>query len=171
MIGQSFFKDFSFFIVLACLSVLSGLAVKLLASALGVATPQRRAFVLDELIGQILYRSSFLKTFVRLCVWNVAISFIVICSGAISLGVLPAVWAFLNLGLFFPDIEIFKLYVYPWVEEAANILSVALGIWIGQNLYTFLSRFSVFAWAVTGIFGLYMISALLETYEIHKFKP
>jgi len=168
MIEQSFFKDFPFFIILAVLSVLSGLAIKLLASALGITKLQRHALLLDELIGQILSRKSFLKTFIRICVWNIAISFIIICSGAISLGVLSAVWAFLNLGLFFPNIKLFRLYVYPWLEEAANILSTALGIWIGQNLHTFLSRFPFFAWIVTGISGLYMISALLETYEMHK---
>jgi len=168
MIEQTFLEGFPFFTALAALSVFSGLAIRLSASALGLATLQKDAVVLDEIAGQILSRKSPLKTFIRICVWNIMISSIVISSGAITLGVLPAVWAFLNLGLFFPYLSLFKLYLYPWIEEAANILSVAFGIWAGQNLHIFLSGLSVSALAVISIFGLYIISALLETYEIYR---
>jgi len=167
MIEQAFFEEFPFFIALAVLSVFSGLAIKLSASALGFTALQEHALILDELAGQILSRKNPLETFTRICIWNIIISSIVISSGAITFGVLPAVWAFLNLGLFFPDLSLFKLYVHPWVEEAANILSVALGIWTGQNLHILLSSLSVFAWLVASIFGLYILSALLETSETH----
>ncbi len=168
MIDQSLLEEFTFSITLAVLSILSGLAIKLLASSLGLTTLQKHALILDEIVGQILSRKSFLKTFTRICVWNSMVSSVIICSGAITLGVLPAVWAFLNLGLFFSGLGLFKLYAYPWVEEAANILSVAFGIWIGRNPCIFLSNLPIFAWIFTGIFGLYIISALLETYEMHK---
>jgi len=167
MISQSFFEEYLFFIALTLISVLSGLAVRLLTSALGIAKLQKRVFVIDELIGQLLLRKGFLQTFTRIYLWNILVSSIIICSGAITLGVLPLVWAFLNLGLFFPDVDLFKLYLHPWLEEATNILSAALGVWIGQDLHEFPAVFPVFAWAIMGIFGLYMVSALLETFKIH----
>jgi len=167
MSGQSFFEEYLFFIALTLLSISSGLLIRFLASALGIAKMQKSVFMLDELIGQILLRKSFLQTFTRIYLWNVLISSIVICSGIITLGVLPLVWAFLNLGLFFPDIDLFRLHLYPWIEEAANILSAALGAWIGQNLHAFPSAFPFFAWTAISLFGLYMVSALLETFKIH----
>jgi len=167
MSGQLFFEEYLFFIALTLLSVFSGLLTRFLASALGIAKLQKRVFILDELIGQFLLRKSFLQTFTRIYLWNILISSIVICSGAITLGVFPLIWAFLNLGLFFPDVDLFRLHLYPWIEEATNILSAALGAWVGQNLHVFPSAFPFFAWAVISISGLYMVSAILETFKIY----
>ena len=167
MIRQPSFGEFPFFAALALLLVLSGLLIRFLASLASMEL-RKHAFVLDELTSQLLPRKNFLQTFARICVWNVLVSLIVICSGAITLGILPMVWAFFNLGLFFPDVNLFKLYLYPWIEEAANILSVALGIWIGQTLYVFSGSFPIFAWITIIISSLYVISALLEAFEIHQ---
>jgi len=167
MIGQSFFEEYLFFIALTLISVLSGLIIRLLTLALGITKMQKCVFVIEELIGQILLRKGVLQTFTRIYLWNILVSSIVICSGAITFGVFPLVWAFLNLGLFLPDVVIFRLYLHPWIEEAANILSAALGVWIGQNLHEFPGVFPVFAWTAMSIFGLYMVSALLETFKIH----
>jgi len=167
MTGQSFFEGYLFFIALTLISVLSGLALKLLTLALGIEKLQKRVLVIDEVIGQLLLREGFLQTFTRICLWNILVSFIIIFSGAITVGVLPIVWAFLNLGLFSPDMGLFKIHLHPWIEEAANILSVALGAWIGQNLNEFPTVFPVFAGMIISIFGLYAFSALLETLKIH----
>jgi len=167
MSGQLFFEEYLFFIALTLLSVFSGLLIRFLASALGIAKLQKRVFILDELIGQFLLRKSFLQIFTRIYLWNVLISSIVICSGIITLGVLPLVWAFLNLGLFFPDVDLFRHYLYPWIEEATNIFSAALGAWIGQNLHAFPSAFPFFVCTAISISGLYMVSALLETFKIN----
>jgi len=168
MFGQPFIEEYLVFVALTLLLVLSGLAIKLLTSVLGIMRMQRHAFVLDELIGQLLHRRDFLQTFIRICAWNIMISSIIFCSGALTLGVLPLVWAFINLGLFFPDANLFRLHLYLWIEETANILSVALGIWIGQNLYALSENFQIFVWTSMSIFSLYVVSSLLETFEIHN---
>jgi len=158
------------FIILAAILVLTGLAVKILASALGLASA-KGGFLMDgEMMESLLIRKSRLGTFLRIYGWNIAVSSMVIISGMISLGVIPAAWAFINLGFFFPDLNIFRVYVYPWVEEPANILSVALGMWIGRNLTVLLSGSTVLPWIVMVMLGIYMISALLEAYEIHGCK-
>jgi len=167
MIIQSFFEEYLFFIALTFILVLSGLTARFLILALGFAKLQKGVFVIDELTGHLLVRKGFLQTFIRIGTWNILVSSIVICSGIISLGTLPLVWAFLNLGLFFLDPVLFKRYLYPWIEETANILSAALGAWMGQNLHEFLNVLPVFVWTFTSIFILYMISALLETLKIH----
>jgi len=167
MNSQPFFEEYLFFIALTLLSVLSGLLIRFLTSALGTAKTEKHIFMLDELIGQLLLRKGFLQTFIRIYLWNTLVSSIVICSGAITLGVFPLVWAFLNLGLFSPDVDLFRIHLYPWIEEATNILSAALGAWTGQNLYAFPSALPFFAWTSISIFGFYMVSALLETFKIH----
>ena len=168
MISQLFFEDYIFFAALSLLSVLSGLLVKLSMSALGASRAEKNLFMFDELIGHLLIRKNSLQTFIRISLWNMMVSSIVIISGAVTFGALPLVWAFLNLGLFSPDLNLFRAYLYPWVEEAASILSVALGTWIGQNLYAFPSGFPIFVWMVIIIFGLYLVSSLLETLKIHN---
>ncbi|HIE19312.1 TPA: hypothetical protein EYP75_06260 [Candidatus Bathyarchaeota archaeon] len=168
MISQPFFEEYMFFVALTLLSVFSGLLIRLSMLALRASALQKRVFVLDELIGHLLIRKNSLQTFIRISLWNMMVSSLVIISGAVTFGVLPLIWAFLNLGLFFPDLNLFRAYLYPWVEEAANILSTALGIWIGRNLYAFPIEFPFFLWTVIIIFGLYMASSLLETLKIHN---
>jgi hypothetical protein len=167
MISQLLLADLLHFIIYATLLILSGLAVRLSASSLGPAT--RRSTPIDGgIIRSLLVRKSPLETFIRIYGWNVAVSSLVIFSGSITLGVLPAVWAFINLGVLFPDLNLFKIYAYPWVEETANVLSVAFGMWIGRNLDVLLSSPAILPWIALIIPGTYMISVLLETYEIHR---
>jgi len=168
MINPSFLEEYIFFIFLVLISVSSGLLIRLLTSFLGISTSGKRIFSSDEVIGQILIREKPLQTFIRIYLWNMTISFIVIISGAVTFGVLPLVWAFLNLGFLFPDLNLFRFYLSPWIEESANILSAALGIWVGYNLHAFPQEYLSLLWIAISLSGLYVVSALMETFEIHE---
>jgi len=153
-------------IILALLFVFFGLILKVSISFLRSTRLYEFASVRDEIIKPILHRKDNFQTFTRICLWNIGISFTVICSGAISLGILPIVWAFFNLGLFSPDADFFKQYLHAWIEETANILSAALGLWIGRNIQIFVRDFLTLMEMIIFIFTLYVVSAKVETAEI-----
>ena len=165
MTGQIFFEDYVLSIALTALAIISGLIVKLLMSPLRVG--MRRTAIYDELIGLMLIRRRLLHTFIRILIWNLMVSSLIIVSGALTLGILPLVWAFLNLGLSFPCLRLFRAYLHLWAEETANMLSVILGVWVGLNFQILMGAISQFMWMLTITFGLYALSALLETIKIH----
>ena len=168
MTGQIFFEDYVLSIALTALAIISGLIVKLLMSPLRVG--MRRTAIYDELIGLMLIRRRLLHTFIRILIWNLMVSSLIIVSGALTFGILPLIWAFLNLGLSFPCLRLFRAYLHLWVEEAANMLSVTLGVWAGLNLQVLMRAASPFIWILAVILGLYTLSALLETLKIHEDK-
>ena len=168
MTGQIFFGDFILSIILTALAIISGLTVKLLMPPLRVG--MRRTDIYDELIGLMLIRRRLLHTFIRILIWNLMVSSLIIVSGALTLGILPLVWAFLNLGLSFPCLRLFRAYLHLWVEETANMLSVTLGVWAGLNLQALMRAASPSMWILAVILGLYTISALLESLKIHEDK-
>ena len=163
--------DFSDSIFLTVLAVLTGLAVKILTVKLGIKKLQEQAAFLDELTGRLVVRRSLPQTFARLYVWNLFISFIVITAGLVTFGVLSIIWAFLNLGLFSSDHNVFRRHIHPWLEAAATVLSAALGLWGGQNLQVLLNSSQAFPiTAISIIFLLYGAAALLETLEIRRLR-
>ena len=168
MTGQIFFGDYILSIVLTALAIISGLTVKLLMPPLKVG--MRRTAIYDELIGLMLIRRRLLHTFIRILIWNLMVSSLIIVSGALTFGILPLVWAFLNLGLSFPCLRLFRAHLHLWVEETANMLSVTLGVWAGLNLQALIRAASPFMWIFAVILGLYTISALLESLKIHEDK-
>ena len=168
MTGQIFFGDYILSIVLTALAIISGLTVKLLMPPLKVG--MRRMAIYDELIGLMLIRRRLPHTFIRILIWNLMVSSLIIVSGALTFGILPLVWAFLNLGLSFPCLRLFRAHLHLWVEETANMLSVTLGVWAGLNLQALIRAASPFMWIFAVILGLYTISALLESLKIHEDK-
>ena len=168
MTRQIFFGDYILSIVLTALAIMSGLTVKLLMPPLRAG--MRQTAIYDELIGLMLIRRRPLHTFIRILIWNLMVSSLIIVSGALTLGTLPLVWAFLNLGLSFPCLRLFRAYLHLWVEESANMLSVTLGVWAGLNLQVLMNATSRFMWILAIILGLYTVSALLETLKIHENK-
>ena len=162
MTGQIFFEDYVLSIALTALAIISGLTVKLLMSPLRVR--MNHTVIYDELIGLMLIRRKLLHTFIGILMWNLMVS------GALTFGILPLVWAFLNLGLSSPCFRLFRMYLHLWVEEVANMLSVTLGVWAGLNLQVLMSIASPFMWILAVTLGLYTLSALLETLKIHKNK-
>ena len=168
MTGQIFSGDYILSIVLTALTIISGLTVKLLMPPLKVG--MRRTAIYDELIGLMLIRRRLLHTFIRILIWNLMVSSLIIVSGALTFGILPLVWAFLNLGLSFPCLRLFRAHLHLWVEEIANMLSVTLGVWAGLNLQALMRAASPFMWILAVILGLYTISALLESLKIHEDK-
>jgi len=168
MTGQIFLGDYVLSIALTALAIISGLTVKLLMSPLRVR--MNHTVIYDELIGLMLIRRKLLHTFIGILMWNLMVSSIVMVSGALTFGILPLVWAFLNLGLSSPCFRLFRMYLHLWVEEVANMLSVTLGVWAGLNLQVLVSIASPFMWILAVTLGLYTLSALLETLKIHKNK-
>ena len=168
MTGQIFSGDYILSITLTALAIMLGLTVKLLMPPLKGG--MRWTATYDELIGLMLIRRRPLRTFIRILIWNLMVSSLIIVSGALTFGILPLVWAFLNLGLSFPCLRLFRAYLHLWVEEAANMLSVTLGVWAGLNLQVLIRVASPFMWILTVIFSLYTFSALLETLKIHEDK-
>jgi hypothetical protein len=166
---MQFLSGLSYEVGYSVLAVLTGLAANLTSSKLGIRKPREQAKMLDEFTGSLLVRRSLLQTLARLWLWNIAVSFAIILTGFITLGAFPIVWAFLNLGLFSPEISIFKRCIHPWLETAAVTLSAALGIWGGLRLNALLNSPGMIPPSViTLILGLYAISALLETLEIRQ---
>jgi len=153
-------------IILTLLFVLFGAVLKISISFLGSTRLHGFTFVCDEIIKPILHRKNNFQTFTRICLWNIMISFIVICSGVISLGILPIVWAFFNLGLFSPNANFFRRYLHSWIEEIDHILSAALGLWIGRNIQIFANNLPTFIEIIAFIFALYVVSASAEVAEI-----
>ncbi|RLI44061.1 hypothetical protein DRO64_04650 [Candidatus Bathyarchaeota archaeon] len=165
MDGYIFSGGYILPIALTSLAIISGLTVKLLMPSLGIR--MRRTDTYEELIGLMLIRRRLPNTFIRILTWNLMVSFLVIISGALTFGTLPLVWAFLNLGLSFPCLRLFRVYLHLWAEETANMLSVILGVWVGLNFQILMGAISQFMWMLTITFGLYALSALLETIKIH----
>jgi len=165
----SFLKNLSPEIAASVFAGLVGLAVKQLASRLGVGEPTERAAELDRFTGDLLIRRSPLQTFLGLCLWNLLISGIVILAGFLTLGVVPIIWMFFNLGLLGPQPNIFRDYPHCWLEASAFIFSASLGIWGGLKLNLVLGNLSLIpSTTVIFIFVLHLFAALLETLEIHK---
>ncbi|MEM2936202.1 MAG: hypothetical protein QW231_03390 [Candidatus Bathyarchaeia archaeon] len=128
-----------------------------------------RAADLDRFTGDLLIRRSPLQTFLGLCLWNLLISWIVILAGFLTLGVVPIIWMFFNLGFLGPSPDIFKDYPYCWLEASAFIVSASLGIWGGLNPNLVLGNLSLIPLTtVIFILVLHLSAALLETLEIHK---
>jgi len=165
----SFLKNLSPEIAVSVFTGLVGLAVRLSASRLGVRAPLERAAELDRFTGDLLIRRSPLQTFLGLCLWNLLISWVVILAGFLTLGVVPIIWIFFNLGLLGPQLNIFKDYPHCWLEATAFIVSVSLGIWGGLKLNLVLGNLSLIpSTTIILILGLHVSAALLETLEIHK---
>ncbi len=167
----SFLKNLSPEIALSVFTGLVGLAVRLSASRLGVKEPMERAAELDKFTGDLLIRRSPLQTFLGLSLWNLLISLVVILAGFLTLGVVPIIWIFFNLGLLGPQPNIFKDYPHCWLEASAFIASASLGIWGGLKLNLVLANLGLIPLTtVIFILGLHISAALLETLEIHKNK-
>jgi len=165
----SFLKNLSPEIALSVSTGLVGWAIRLSASRLGVKEPMERAAELDKFTGDLLIRRSLLQTFLQLCLWDLLISWVVVLAGFLTLGVVPIIWIFFNLGLLGPQLNIFKDYPHCWLEASAFILSASLGIWGGLKLNLVLSNLSLIpSTTVFFILGLHLSAALLETLEIHK---
>jgi len=165
----SFLKNLSPEIAVSVFTELAGLAVRLSASRLGVEEPTERAAELDRFTGDLLIRRSPLQTFLGLCLWNLLISWLVILAGFLTLGVVPIIWIFFNLGFLGPPPDIFKDYPHCWLEASAFIFSASLGIWGGQKLNLVLGNLSLIPpTTLIFILGLHLSAALLETLEIHK---
>jgi len=136
---------------------------------LGVGEPMERAAELDRFTGDLLIRRSPLQTFLGLCLWNLLISWVVILAGFLTLGIVPIIWIFFNLGLLGPQPKIFKDYPHCWLEASAFIVSASLGIWGGLNLNLVLGNLSLVPLTtLIFILGLHISAALLETLEIHE---
>ncbi|RLI44152.1 hypothetical protein DRO64_04485 [Candidatus Bathyarchaeota archaeon] len=106
MIVQIFFGDYVLSIALTALAIISGLTVKLLMSPLRAGMNQ--TVIYKGLIGLMLIRRKLLHAFIGIRIWNLMVSSIVMVSGALTFGILPLAWAFLNLGLSFPCFRSFK---------------------------------------------------------------
>ena len=165
----SFLIDLSYGIVYSALAAVAGLTIKLTTSKLGIWEPSERAALLDDLTGRLLVRRSTLQTLTRIYCWNILLSFAIIASGLITFGVLPVVWAFLNLGVFSPSANAFRRYLHPWLETAAVILSASLGIWGGARLNLVLRDPGIIQSSlIVLVLGLHGIAAMLETLEIRR---
>jgi len=165
----SFLKNLFPEIAVSVSTGLMGLAVRLSASRLGVGEPTERAAELDRFTGDLLIRRRPLQTLLGLCFWNLLISGIVILAGFLTLGVVPIIWMFFNLGLLGPQPKVFKDYPHCWFEASAFIVSASLGIWGGLKLNLVLGNLGLIpSTTVIFIFGLHLSAALLETLEIHK---
>ena len=165
----SFLENLSSEIALSVFAWLVGLAVRLSASQLGVRAPLERAAELDRFTGDLLIRRSPLQTFLGLCLWNLLISWVVILAGFLTLGVVPIIWIFFNLGLLGPQLNIFKDYPHCWLEASAFIVSASMGIWGGLKLNLVLGDLGLIPLTtLIFIFMLHLSAALLETLEIHK---
>jgi len=161
--------DLPYCIALTVLAALVGLAVKLVASRLDIKRFQQQAAFFDEYTGRLLVRRSPTKTFAGLYAWNLLISAAIIASGLITLGVLPLVWAFLNLGLFGSSINMLKRYLHAWLEGAATLLSAGFGVWAGQNLDMLLKSPRATPYGIILlILMFYGAAAALETMEVRR---
>jgi len=165
----AFLRELYFGVGCVVIAAAAGQAIKLVASKLGREKLSQEGTMMDEFMTNLLVRRSPSKTFVRLAVWNVLVSFIVISGGLISLGTISIIWAFLHLGLLGPGISILMRYPHSWVEISAVILSSALGIWGGLNFHSFLNNSAAVPTAIFAlVLGLHVCSALLETLEIRR---
>jgi len=161
-------QELSYGTVCVGLAASMGLTVKFSASKLGLKKPSEQAAMLDEFIGGLLVRRSRFRTFTRICLWNILVSFVIAAAGFLTMGALPIVWAFLGLGLFSPDINIFKRYLHSWLETVAVVLSASLGIWGGQNLNLVLMNLSMIPpTIIILILGLHVFAAVMETSKMY----
>jgi len=162
-----FLGGMAYEIALATLAALTGLAVNFLAVRLGLGEHLDRATTLDDFVGKLLVKRSALRTFLGLYLWNILASALVVTSGFLTMGIFPIIWVLLNLGLFCPEITIFKRYLYCWFEAPAFILSSSLGIWGGVKLNILLENLGLIPPTfIILILVLYAFSAFLETLEI-----
>lgn len=160
-----FLRSISREIVICVFAMLAGLLVSLSASRLGARAHVEVATEIDEFTGALLVRRKLLQTFLGIFIWNLFLSSLVVLAGFATMGVVPVVWAFLNLGLLLPTLDYLKYYVHCWFETSAVLISTSLGVWGGLNLNLVLAGRSIPTAVILFIIALYAFAASLEAME------
>ncbi|OYT44187.1 hypothetical protein B6U84_04575 [Candidatus Bathyarchaeota archaeon ex4484_40] len=121
-------------ITLLTLTFLAGATVKSLPPLSKRAFKKRSAPTLDDLVSYLLVRRSVPSTLLRIFLWNLSITLLLILVGLVTFGVFPLVWTFITLGLAAPSLSSFREHLHLWFEVSAFLLSASLGLWGGLRI-------------------------------------